>query len=75
VPANRNGYYAQPLPFIPGLAGRCRMFPNACMGLQAHGMSARDYCLTTLAIAYAEMPRMPAQFRQANSPPDPNIIT
>ena len=48
--------------------------PKAAAALQAHGMSARDYCLTTLAIAYAEMPRMPAQFRQSNSPPDPSDV-
>ncbi len=48
--------------------------PKAAAALQAHGMSARDYCLTTLAIGYAEMRRMPAQFRQANSPPDPSDV-
>jgi hypothetical protein len=48
--------------------------PKAAAALQAHGISARDYCLTTLALGYAQMPRMPAQFRQANSPPDPSDV-
>jgi hypothetical protein len=48
--------------------------PKAAAAMQAHGISARDYCLTTLAINYAQIPQMPAQFRQANSPPDPNLV-
>jgi hypothetical protein len=48
--------------------------PKAAAAMQAHGISARDYCLTTLAVAYAQMQQMPAQFRQANSPPDPSLI-
>ena len=48
--------------------------PKAAAAMQAHGISARDYCLTTLALGYALMPRAPAQFRQANSPPDPSEV-
>jgi hypothetical protein len=48
--------------------------PKAAAAMQAHGISARDYCLTTLAIGYALMPRMPAQYRQTNSPPDPSDV-
>jgi hypothetical protein len=48
--------------------------PKAAAAMQAHGISARDYCLTTLALGYALMPRAPAQFRQANSPPDPSDV-
>ena len=53
------------------LAAQIKAFssvPKAAATMQAHGISARDYCLTTLAIAYALIPRAPAQFRQA--PPD-----
>jgi hypothetical protein len=48
--------------------------PKAAAAMQSHGISARDYCLTTLALGYALMPRAPAQFRQANSPPDPSDV-
>ena len=48
--------------------------PKAAAAMQAHGISTRDYCLTTLALGYALMPRAPAQFRQANSPPDPSDV-
>lgn len=48
--------------------------PKFAAALQAHGISARDYCLTTLAIGYAMIPRVPAQYRQANSPPDPEDL-
>jgi hypothetical protein len=48
--------------------------PQAAAAMQAHGISARDYCLTTLAIGYALMPHAPAQFRQGNSPPDPSDV-
>jgi hypothetical protein len=44
--------------------------PRAAASLQAHGISARDYILTTLAIAYAMIPRPPAEYRQASAPPD-----
>jgi hypothetical protein len=48
--------------------------PKAAAAMQAHGISARDYCLTTLAVGYALIPRAPAQFRQANLPPDPGDV-
>jgi hypothetical protein len=48
--------------------------PQAAAAMQAHGISARDYCLTTLATGYAQMPRAPAQYRQSNSPPDPSEV-
>jgi hypothetical protein len=48
--------------------------PKAAAAMQAHGISARDYCLTTLAIGYALTPQVPAQFRQANSAPDPSVV-
>ena len=48
--------------------------PKAAAVMQAHGISARDYCLTTLAIGYALMPQAPAQLRQTNSPPDPSEV-
>jgi len=48
--------------------------PKAAAAMQAHGISARDYCLTTLALGYAQMPQVPAQYRQANSPPDPSLV-
>jgi hypothetical protein len=48
--------------------------PKAAAALQAHGISARDYCLTTLAIGYAQTPQIPAQYRPANSPPDPSSV-
>jgi hypothetical protein len=48
--------------------------PKAAAAMQAHGISARDYCLTTLAIGYALIPQAPSQVRQANSPPDPSEV-
>jgi hypothetical protein len=60
-----------------GLDAQIKAFgavPKAAAALQAHGISARDYCLTTLAIGYALMPRMPPQYRQANSPADPDDL-
>jgi hypothetical protein len=48
--------------------------PKAAATMRAHGISARDYCLTTLAIGYAEMPQIPSQLRPANSPPDPSDV-
>jgi hypothetical protein len=60
-----------------GLDAQIKAFsavPKAAAALQAHGISARDYCLTTLAVGYALMPHAPAQFRQANSPPDPDAV-
>jgi hypothetical protein len=48
--------------------------PQAAAAMQAHGISARDYCLTTLAIGYAQMQQMPAQYRQTKSPPDPSDV-
>jgi hypothetical protein len=48
--------------------------PKAAAAMQARGISSRDYCLTTLALGYAQMLRAPAQFRQANSPPDPSEV-
>jgi hypothetical protein len=62
---------------VEGLDAQIKAFsavPKAAAVLQAHGMSARDYCLTTLAVAYAEIPQIAAQFRQANSPPDPSLV-
>jgi hypothetical protein len=48
--------------------------PQAAAVMQSHGISPRDYCLTTLAIGYALTPQIPAQYRHANSPPDPSEV-
>jgi hypothetical protein len=60
----------------PGLEAQIKAFgaiPKAAAAMQAHGISPRDYCLTTLAINFALMPQMPAQMRQ-NAQSDPTLI-
>lgn len=67
----------QSLNAIAGLDAQIKALgavPKAAATMQAHGISVRDYCLTTLAVGYALMPQMPAQLRPANSPPDPDLV-
>ncbi|HEY2682668.1 MAG TPA: hypothetical protein VGI93_04100 [Steroidobacteraceae bacterium] len=61
----------------PGLDAQIKAFgaiPKAAAIMQSHGISARDYCLTTLAINYALMSQVPAQLRPANLPPEPALV-
>jgi hypothetical protein len=60
-----------------GLDGQIKAIgavPKAAAAMQAHGISARDYCLTTLALGYAQTPQIPSQYRPGNSPPDPSLV-
>jgi hypothetical protein len=60
-----------------GLDGQIKAIgavPKAAAAMQAHGISARDYCLTTLALGYAQTPQIPAQYRPGNSAPDPSLV-
>jgi hypothetical protein len=60
-----------------GLDAQIKAFsavPKAAAAMQAHGISARDYSLTTLAVNYAQVPQVPAQYLPANVPPTPSMV-